>query len=143
MESPHRNPNFTTDRPVAVLMVFLAAIVFGYFSLRQLPVTLMPQMSYPTLTVRTEYPGAAPEEVENDISRRIEEARAALQEERHLLRIGFHHHHDQLDAATAHQCCDALPAKEKEVAQRGEASLGNLEAAAMALERTDQDVDGV
>ena len=74
MESPHRNPNFTTDRPVAVLMVFLAAIVFGYFSLRQLPVTLMPQMSYPTLTVRTEYPGAAPEEVENDISRRIEEA---------------------------------------------------------------------
>ena len=34
----------------------------------------MPEMSYPTLTVRTEYPGAAPEEVENDISRRIEEA---------------------------------------------------------------------
>ena len=74
MESPHRNPNFTTDRPVAVLMVFLAAVVFGYFSLGQLPVTLMPEMSYPTLTVRTEYPGAAPEEVENDISRPIEEA---------------------------------------------------------------------
>ncbi len=65
--------NFTTDRPVAVLMVFVAAVVFGYFSLGQLPVTLMPEMSYPTLTVRTEYPGAAPEEVENDISRRIEE----------------------------------------------------------------------
>ena len=77
MESPHRNPNFTTDRPVAVLMVFLAAIVFGFFSLKQLPVTLMPEMSYPTLTVRTEYPGAAPEEVENDISRRIEEALGA------------------------------------------------------------------
>ena len=74
MQSPNRNPNFTTDRPVAVLMVFLAAVVFGYFSLNQLPVTLMPEMSYPTLTVRTEYPGAAPEEVENDISRRIEEA---------------------------------------------------------------------
>ena len=54
-------------------MVFLAAVVFGYFSLGRLPVTLMPEMSYPTLTVRTEYPGAAPEEVENDISRRIEE----------------------------------------------------------------------
>ena len=74
MESPNRTPNFTTDRPVAVLMVFLAAVVFGYFSYNQLPVTLMPEMSYPTLTVRTEYPGAAPEEVENDISRRIEEA---------------------------------------------------------------------
>ena len=73
IESPHRNPNFTTDRPVAVLMVFVAAVVFGYFSLGQLPVTLMPEMTYPTLTVRTEYPGAAPEEVENDISRQIEE----------------------------------------------------------------------
>ena len=73
MESTNKRPNFTTDRPVAVLMVFLAAVVFGYFSLGRLPVTLMPEMSYPTLTVRTEYPGAAPEEVENDISRRIEE----------------------------------------------------------------------
>jgi len=55
-------------------MVFLAAVVFGYFSYGRLPVSLMPEMSYPTLTVRTEYPGAAPEEVENDVSRPIEEA---------------------------------------------------------------------
>ncbi len=74
MESPQYKTNFTPDRPVAVLMVFLAAVVFGYFSFRQLPMTLMPEMSYPTLTVRTEYPGAAPEEVENDVSRPIEEA---------------------------------------------------------------------
>jgi hydrophobic/amphiphilic exporter-1 (mainly G- bacteria), HAE1 family len=72
LPSPN-SPNFTTDRPVAVSMVFLAAVVFGYFSLGRLPVTLMPEMSYPTLTVRTEYPGAAPEEVENDVSRPIEE----------------------------------------------------------------------
>ena len=65
--------SFLTDRPVAVLMVFLAAVVFGALSFQRLPVTLMPELSYPTLTVRTEYPGAAPEEVENDISRRIEE----------------------------------------------------------------------
>ncbi|MEN8164576.1 MAG: efflux RND transporter permease subunit, partial [Acidobacteriota bacterium] len=66
--------SFITDRPVAVTMVFLAAIVFGYFSYGRLPVTLMPEMSYPTLTVRTEYPGAAPEEVENDVTRPLEEA---------------------------------------------------------------------
>ncbi len=65
---------FVTRRPVAVLMLFLAAVVFGWFSYRRLPVTLMPELSYPTLTVRTEYPGAAPEEVENDISRPLEEA---------------------------------------------------------------------
>ena len=66
--------SFSTDRPVAVLMVFLAAVVFGALSYQRLPITLMPELSYPTLTVRTEYPGAAPEEVENDISRPIEEA---------------------------------------------------------------------
>ncbi len=65
--------SFVTRRPVAVLMVFLAAVVFGVFSCARLPVTLMPELTYPTLTVRTEYPGAAPEEVENDVSRPVEE----------------------------------------------------------------------
>ncbi len=65
---------FVTSRPVAVLMVVIATVVFGFFSYQRLPVTLMPEMSYPTLTVRTEYPGAAPEEVENDVSRPVEEA---------------------------------------------------------------------
>jgi HAE1 family hydrophobic/amphiphilic exporter-1 len=69
-----RLKHFTTHRPVAVFMVFLSAVVFGYFSLRRLPVNLMPELNYPTLTVRTEYAGAAPEEVENEISRPIEEA---------------------------------------------------------------------
>lgn len=55
-------------------MVFAAAMLFGFFSINRLPITLMPELNYPTLTVRTEYPGAAPEEVENEISRPIEEA---------------------------------------------------------------------
>ncbi|MEM7049355.1 MAG: efflux RND transporter permease subunit [Acidobacteriota bacterium] len=69
-----RLSSFTTSRPVAVLMVFIALAVFGFMSYGRLPVTLMPELTYPTLTVRTTYPGAAPEEVENDISRPIEEA---------------------------------------------------------------------
>lgn len=73
MTAKEKLRNFSTERPVAVLMVFTALVVFGFFSLKRLPVTLMPELTYPTLTVRTEYPGAAPEEVENDISRPIEE----------------------------------------------------------------------
>ncbi|MBL9139738.1 MAG: efflux RND transporter permease subunit [Verrucomicrobiales bacterium] len=63
---------------MAVLMVFTALVVFGFFSFQRLPVTLMPELTYPTLTVRTEYAGAAPEEVENEISRPIEEALGVL-----------------------------------------------------------------
>jgi HAE1 family hydrophobic/amphiphilic exporter-1 len=71
---PTNLTSFVTTRPVAILMVFLAAVVFGGLSVKRLAVTLMPELTYPTLTVRTQYPGAAPEEVENDIGRPIEEA---------------------------------------------------------------------
>ncbi len=40
--------SFATRRPVGVFMVFLAAVVFGVFSCARLPVTLMPELTYPT-----------------------------------------------------------------------------------------------
>jgi len=61
-------------RPVAIAMFFLTIIVFGWKSYQQLPINLMPNISYPTLTVRTEYEGAAPEDVEKLITRPLEEA---------------------------------------------------------------------
>ncbi len=64
---------FTTRRPVAILMVVLAVAVFGWVSYNRLALTLMPDMSYPSLTVRTEYAGSAPEEVETTISQRLEQ----------------------------------------------------------------------
>ncbi len=65
---------FTTTRPVAILMVVIGEFVFGYISYQQLPLNLMPDISYPSLTVRTEYAGTAPEEVETTISRPVEQA---------------------------------------------------------------------
>jgi hydrophobic/amphiphilic exporter-1 (mainly G- bacteria), HAE1 family len=73
-----RRGSFAARRPVAVGVVFLAAVLFGWLSYFRLPVNLMPELTYPTLTVRTEYPGAAPEEVENEISRPIEEVLGVL-----------------------------------------------------------------
>ena len=60
-------------RPVAILMVTIAVAVFGAVSYQRLALTLMPDMSYPSLTVRTTYPGTAPEEMENVISRPLEQ----------------------------------------------------------------------
>lgn len=68
-----RTFEITTRRPVAIFMVVLAVAVFGYVSYQQLPLNMMPDISYPTLTVRTDYPDTAPEEVENLISRPIEQ----------------------------------------------------------------------
>ena len=54
-------------------MVVLAVCVFGWVSYQRLSLNLMPDISYPTLTVRTEYPGTAPEEVETLLSRPLEQ----------------------------------------------------------------------
>ena len=64
---------FTTRRPVAILMVVMAVSVFGWVSYNRLALTLMPDMSYPSLTVRTEYAGSAPEEIETTLSQRLEQ----------------------------------------------------------------------
>ena len=63
---------FATRRPVAVLMMTTAAALFGVLSYKQLGLELMPDLAYPTLTIRVDYPGAAPQEVESEIVRRIE-----------------------------------------------------------------------
>ncbi len=55
-------------------MAVAAIAVFGWVSYDRLPLNLMPDISYPSLTVRTDAPGMAPEEVENLISRPIEQA---------------------------------------------------------------------
>ena len=63
-----------TERPVTILMLFLAIVMFGWVSLSRLAVNLLPDLSYPTLTVRTELVGAAPQEVESLITKPVEEA---------------------------------------------------------------------
>ena len=63
-----------TRRRVTVGMVTLTFVLFGLIALAGLKVNLLPDLTYPTLTVRTEYEGAAPLEMENLISQPVEEA---------------------------------------------------------------------
>jgi len=69
---------FVTQRPVAITMMVVAIAIFGFVSLGKLPIDLLPEISYPTLTVRTSWAGAAPEDVEDRISERIQETLATL-----------------------------------------------------------------
>jgi len=66
--------DFSIRRPVTIAMIFLATVVFGIVALNRLSLKLLPEISYPTLTVQTEYPDAAPAEVENFVTRPLEEA---------------------------------------------------------------------
>ncbi|MFK8030405.1 MAG: efflux RND transporter permease subunit [Gammaproteobacteria bacterium] len=66
--------DIATERRITVLMITLAVILFGVVSLLRLRVNLLPDLSYPTVTIRTEITGAAPLEVENLITKPIEEA---------------------------------------------------------------------
>jgi HAE1 family hydrophobic/amphiphilic exporter-1 len=77
----------TASRPVAIGMIALAAIVFGLVGLIRLPVNLLPDIAYPSLTIRTRYPGAAPQDVEERVSERVQEAVAVIQGVRHVFSV--------------------------------------------------------
>ena len=63
-----------TERRVTIVMFTVAIVLFGMVSLSRLKVNLLPDISYPTVTVRTELTGAAPVEIENLLTKPIEEA---------------------------------------------------------------------
>ncbi|MEE8461428.1 MAG: efflux RND transporter permease subunit [Acidobacteriota bacterium] len=65
---------FSIRRPVTVTMLFVAIAVFGGISYGRLALNLLPEISYPTLTIRTNYEGTAPAEVENLITKTVENA---------------------------------------------------------------------
>ncbi len=65
---------FSTRRRVTVAMVTFAFFLFGVIALFDLKVGLLPDLSYPTLTVRTDYTGAAPTEIETLVTQPVEEA---------------------------------------------------------------------
>ena len=70
----HRLIQLATERRVTIVMLMVAIILFGMVSLSRLKLNLLPDISYPTLTVRTALTGAAPVEVENLLTKTIEES---------------------------------------------------------------------
>lgn len=67
------------QRPTLVVVLFTILIGLGMFSYSKLNYELLPDMSFPVLTVSTVYPGAAPYEVENSVTKEIEDAVSTLE----------------------------------------------------------------
>ncbi|MFS0754953.1 efflux RND transporter permease subunit [Noviherbaspirillum sp. 1P10PC] len=59
--------------PVLATMMMVAFVVLGLFSYQRLQVDQFPDITFPIVVVQTEYPGASPESVESDVTRKIEE----------------------------------------------------------------------
>ncbi|MDN3920275.1 efflux RND transporter permease subunit [Roseateles violae] len=62
------------QNPVMAVMVMLAFVVLGLFSYQRLSVDQFPNIDLPTVVVQMDYPGASPEIVESEVSKKVEEA---------------------------------------------------------------------
>jgi HAE1 family hydrophobic/amphiphilic exporter-1 len=71
-------PRLAIERPVTMFMISAVITLLGLISLTRLPVDLMPEFEQPTLNVRTSYPGVGPLEIEELITRPLEQAVSAV-----------------------------------------------------------------
>jgi len=66
------------NKPVTTLLVFVAVVVIGIFSIQKLPIDMFPQMDPPYITIMTTYQGANASEIETNVTKVIENAVNAL-----------------------------------------------------------------
>ena len=71
-------PRFAIQRPVMMTMISSIIVLIGGISLVRLPVDLLPDISQPTITVRVNYTGAGPQEIEELITRPLEQQLSAV-----------------------------------------------------------------
>ena len=66
--------DLSIKRPIFASVMMLVLVTLGIFSYRQLAIDMFPDVEVPVLSIVTKYPGASPETVEREVSKRIEEA---------------------------------------------------------------------
>ena len=66
--------DLSVKRPLMITMILLVFVVFGGLAYFTLPLNVIPDITLPFVTIQTVYPGAGPEEVELQITKRIEDA---------------------------------------------------------------------
>jgi HAE1 family hydrophobic/amphiphilic exporter-1 len=76
--------DLSVKQPVFATMMMVALVVLGIFSYRELSIDLFPNVDMPVVTVQTVYPGVAPETVETEVTKRIEEAVNPIEGVKHI-----------------------------------------------------------
>lgn len=77
--------HWSVRRPVTVMMVMLAIIILGLVSFGRLSIDLLPRMNLPYAVVVTNYPGAGPREVEQMVSKPLEQAVGSVENVKDIL----------------------------------------------------------
>ena len=71
-------------KPIMTSLCFLAVVIFGLFSLSKLPIDLYPDIDTNTIMVMTSYPGASAEDIENNVTRPLENTLNAVSNLKHI-----------------------------------------------------------
>jgi hydrophobic/amphiphilic exporter-1 (mainly G- bacteria), HAE1 family len=77
--------DLSIKRPIFASVMMLALVVLGIFSYRRLAIDMFPDVEIPILSIVTKYPGASPETVEREVSKRIEEAVNPISGVKHVI----------------------------------------------------------
>ena len=72
-------------KPIPSIVLFIVLIVLGVFSFRQLPITRFPNIDIPIVTVTVTQSGAAPSELQNQVTKRVEDAVAGVNGVKHII----------------------------------------------------------
>ncbi|MCL4401867.1 MAG: efflux RND transporter permease subunit, partial [Acidobacteria bacterium] len=76
--------DLSIKQPVLATMLSVSLVTLGLYSYREMTVDQFPDVEMPIITVQTQYPGASPETVEREVTKRIEEALNTISGVRHI-----------------------------------------------------------
>ncbi len=74
----------SVKRPVTTILIFVAVVIIGLFSLKKLPIDLMPDIDTNTIMVMTSYTGASAEDIEQNITRPLENTLNSVEHLKHI-----------------------------------------------------------
>ena len=77
-------PDFSIKRPVASTMMVSALVIFGFIGVSRLGISLFPDVDFPIITITTTWENARPEEVDNEITDKLEDAVSSVSEIKHI-----------------------------------------------------------